>query len=56
MPPRSSPAGGGILIALGAVLGVVIGLSQGQVVPGFLLGILTGAAGALILWWISRSR
>jgi len=51
MPARSSPAGGGILIALGAMLGVVIGLTQGQAVPGFLIGIAIGTIAATILWW-----
>jgi len=54
MPARSSPAGGGILIALGAVLGTVVGLSQRQVVPGFLIGIAVGAAAATALWWAAR--
>jgi len=54
MASRSSPAGGGILVALGAILGVAFGLSQGEVVPGFLIGIAIGIVAALILWWVGR--
>ena len=50
----SSPPAGGALIALGAVLGAVIGLVRDQPTIGFLIGIGIGIAAALVIWWRGR--
>ena len=49
-PPSSSSPAGGILIALGALIGVAAGFTQGQVTPGFLIGTAIGGIAALALW------
>ena len=55
MPSQSPPsAAGGFLIAIGAVIGVAIGLFLGQVTPGFLIGTTIGIALAVIIWLRNR--
>ncbi len=51
-PP--SPAAGGPLIAIGALVGVAIGFAIGQATPGFLIGLGVGIAAATLLWWRNR--
>lgn len=48
--PRS-PAGGGALIALGAVGGAAIGFVLREPTLWFLIGLGTGGLGAALLWW-----
>jgi len=55
MATSSSP-GGGVLIAIGAVLGAIIGLTYDQPTMGVLAGIAIGAVLALAIWWRSRER
>lgn len=51
----SSPPAGGALIALGAVLGAIIGLVLDEPTPGLLIGLAAGGAIALLVWWRSRA-
>ncbi|MGH6615434.1 hypothetical protein [Sphingomonas sp.] len=51
-----SPAGGGFLIALGAVLGAIIGLFLQQPTAGFLIGSGGGIAIAVAIWLLDRRR
>lgn len=55
MASPSSPPAGGILIALGAIIGVGIGFVEQQVTAGFLIGTGLGTAAALALWWRHRA-
>ncbi|MEO9130595.1 MAG: hypothetical protein ABI240_05240 [Sphingomonas sp.] len=52
-PPRNTVAGG-VLIAIGALGGTLIGLSQGQVTAGFLIGTGAGAVIAIAIWLLDR--
>ena len=49
-----SPPAGGFLIALGAVLGAIIGLVEDQPSLGLLIGLAAGGVAALAIWWRSR--
>lgn len=51
--PRPTNAGG-FLIAVGVLAGTVIGIATRQPSIGFLAGLATGAALALLLWWRGR--
>lgn len=51
--PKSRQAGG-ILLALGFMLGAVIGVVLGQPSAGLLIGGAVGGALALLLWWRDR--
>lgn len=53
-PTKDAPSAGGFLIALGAIVGTVIGLATGQVTIGFLIGLGTGSAIAVAMWLRSR--
>lgn len=44
------PAAGGVLIALGAIIGTAIGLPFGETTLGFLAGLALGIAAALVIW------
>jgi len=46
----SAPAAGGVLIAIGAVGGAVVGLFLGEPSKGFLLGIGAGIGMAIAIW------
>jgi len=50
----SSPSAGGVLIALGAIVGAGIGVAMSQPTVGFLAGLGLGAVLALAMWWRSR--
>jgi uncharacterized protein YqgC (DUF456 family) len=52
--PVNAHAGGGALIALGAIGGAIIGLYSGQASAGLIVGTGLGAAVALLMWWRSR--
>ena len=56
MASTPSPPAGGILIALGAILGTAIGFLEQQVTSGFLIGTAIGIVAALALWWRHRAR
>ena len=56
MDDRHEPRAAGVLIALGAILGVVIGTPYNQTSAGLLIGLGIGIAAALILWWRDRRR
>lgn len=49
MAQRSS-SGGGILIALGPIIGAAAGFLVGEATPGFLIGLAAGIALALAGW------
>ncbi|QNQ07569.1 hypothetical protein [Sphingomonas alpina] len=51
-----SPAAGGFLIALGAVLGAIVGLFLEQPTAGFLIGSGSGIAIAVAIWLFDRRR
>ena len=53
-PPPRSPVAGGSLIALGAIGGAAVGLALHQPTTGFLIGITTGVALAVVIWFFSR--
>ena len=53
-PPARTPLAGGAPIAIGAMGGAVIGLSQGQATAGFLIGLGAGVALALVIWVVDR--
>lgn len=57
-PPRpgSTSMAGGFLIALGAMLGAVVGFLVGQATPGFLIGAGSGIALAVAVWLVDRRR
>lgn len=56
MANSSSPAGGGVMIAGGAVLGTIVGLVLGQPTLGMLSGLAIGVAIALAIWLVGRGR
>lgn len=53
---NSSPpsAAGGVLVALGSMLGAAAGFAIGEATAGFLIGLGLGAVGALLIWWRDR--
>ncbi|WP_267387810.1 hypothetical protein [Sphingomonas sp. GC_Shp_3] len=54
--PSNNPAAGGVLIAIGAVGGALVGLFLGEPTKGFLLGIGAGIGMAIAIWVIDRRR
>ncbi len=55
--PRSRPsAAGGVLIAIGAIAGAVIGVARQQPTLGLIIGIAIGAALAVLIWLRDRAR
>ncbi len=54
-PPRPSAAGG-VLVAVGAILGAVVGVSRQQPTLGMIVGIAVGAALAVVIWLRDRAR
>ncbi len=54
MADKSNGRGGGVLIALGAMIGPVIGLYTGQPSIGLLAGVAIGAALAAVIWLRDR--
>ena len=55
-PPARSPLAGGFLIAVGALVGAVVGATRGQSSAGLLIGIGAGAVLSLAIWAIDRRR
>lgn len=55
-PRRPSGSAGGVLIALGAIIGPVAGLFAGSATAGFLVGAGTGAALATAMWVLGQRR
>ena len=55
-PPQkpSSASAGGVFIALGLMIGAVIGIRSGQASLGMVIGIGAGLAAALLVWLIRR--
>ncbi|WP_375426832.1 hypothetical protein [uncultured Sphingomonas sp.] len=55
--PRSRPsAAGGVLVAIGTILGAVIGVSLQQPTLGIIIGVAIGAALAVVIWLRDRAR
>lgn len=54
MAHDNPPVAGGALIALFALGGAAIGFLFGEATPGVLIGIATGVALALLIWWRGR--
>ncbi len=49
--------GGGILVAIGLLVGSVIGVMRGEPSLGLIAGFVIGLIGAaLVAWWDSRRR
>jgi len=46
--------GGGIFIAIGAIVGAIGGGLMGQPSAGLLAGLALGALAALLIWWRGR--
>lgn len=59
-PPPIRPAragnAGGVLVAIGAMLGAAVGFAFGEATPGFLAGLLLGIVAALLVWQRDRRR
>ena len=55
-PPRRFAKGGGILLALGAIVGAMAGGYQGQPSLGLLIGLAAGTALAIAAWLRDRAR
>jgi hypothetical protein len=55
MASPNTPAAGGFLIALGAIVGAGIGLSMGETTSGFLIGTAIGILFSLVIWWRGRT-
>jgi hypothetical protein len=53
---RSGGIAGGFLIALGMLLGAVIGTVYRQPSIGFLAGLGIGILLSLLIWWLDRRR
>lgn len=54
MADPKNPRSGGVFIALGAGVGLALGVAGGQPTTGLLLGIAAGAALALLLFLRDR--
>ncbi len=54
--PRKNAAGGGVLIALGSIIGAFAGVTMGESTRGFFLGTAIGVALAVLLWLRDRNR
>lgn len=54
MNSQKNPMAGGFIIAITTFAGAVIGAQQGQVSAGLLIGLLTGAGAATLLWLVDR--
>ena len=54
-PPRSTaPAAGGFLIALGLLVGGILGLTQGNAKQWLEIGAVIGIGAAVVVWLIDR--
>ena len=47
-------SGGGVFIAIGAIVGAIGGGLMGQASAGLLAGLALGALAALLIWWRGR--
>jgi hypothetical protein len=53
--PRNSSAGG-VLVALGAIIGSIVGLIERQPTIYFLIGLGVGSLAAVMIWLMDRRR
>ena len=53
---QPSKAAGGIFIAIGMLLGAIIGVYAGQPSAGMVIGFAAGLAAALVVWAIDSKR
>ena len=53
-PSSRSPAAGGVLIAIGAIVGAATGLFTGQSSRDLLIGLGLGVIAALLIWLRER--
>lgn len=56
MTKGRNPLGGGIAIAILAIVGALVGGARGQPSAGLLLGVAAGALLAGIVWLIDRRK
>lgn len=54
--PRPASMAGGVLIAIGAIVGAFIGATRGQPSIGFLIGLGIGIVLAAGIWLLDRAR
>lgn len=54
--PSQTPVAGGAIIALGIIVGAVVGYVVRQPTIGFLLGLGAGVLASLLIWWRDRAR
>lgn len=54
--PNRSPRAGGMPIALGTVVGTLIGMTLNQPTIGLLAGLATGSLIAIVIWQRDRHR
>lgn len=54
--PRPASMAGGVLIAIGAIVGAFIGATRGQPSIGFLIGLGIGIVLATGIWLLDRAR
>lgn len=47
-------SGGGVFIAIGAIVGAFVGGYMGQPSAGLLAGLALGVLAALLIWWKGR--
>jgi hypothetical protein len=50
------PQAGGMVLALAVIAGAVIGRVYGEASLGFVIGVLTGIAAAVLIWLVDRRR
>lgn len=55
-PRHPGGLAGGVLVALFMIAGTLVGTLYRQPSIGFLAGLATGAALALLVWWLDRRR
>ena len=50
-----SPSAGGVLIAIGSIVGAGVGVAMQQPTLGFLAGLAIGVVLSLAIWWNGRA-
>ena len=55
-PSSKNPVAGGFFMALGLLVGTIVGVSRGQTSLFMIAGLLIGSAIALTIWLVDRSK